>query len=124
MSKGRIKKIYYQESRPIFEVVQNVKKHQQRKYEQNIEYKGGFGSYSRAIDSIPSAIIFKVNSYELDEDIYLNLKDKILSLNNMERVSKELICYLQEKNEGRKVRVMKVAGEFTINLDDIDTHYK
>lgn len=124
MSKGRIKAVYYQESMPIFEVVQKVKKYEQSKYENDDRYKGGFGSYSRAVDSIPSTIIFKVKSYQLDQDVYIDLKEEILSHNNMKKVSKKLIAYLQDNNEGRKVRISKMGSEWTINLDDIDIDYR
>lgn len=124
MSKGRIKEINYESARPLIGIKQGVKKSQQPKFENDSRYKGGRGTYSSIIDSIPSGIIFTVKAYDLDQDIHVDLKSEILSHNNMGRVSPPLINYIKEKNEGRKVRVVKVDGEYTIALDDIDIDYR
>lgn len=124
MSKGRIKEVNYESSRALFGVTQGVKKSQQPKYENDRRYKGGMGSYSRFMESIPSGIIFTVKAYDLNQDIHIDLKSEILSHNDMGRVSPPLISYIKEKNEGRKVRILKVDGEYMIDLKDIDIDYK
>ncbi|MGR5962006.1 hypothetical protein ACT7DN_11245 [Bacillus paranthracis] len=73
---------------------------------------------------MPSSIIFKVKAYDLDKDIFINLKEKILEHNNMKRISPQLIEFLKKNNKGRKVTLLEETEGTTIKLEDIDISYK
>ncbi len=114
--KGRIVSIDKIENRATY-VMEGVKKNEQHKY---AKYPGGNGTYVIGGEYFGTEIQFKVFIYDIDKCITFDLRDEILFQNNKKRISKKLLNYVIEKNEGNKVRLYLDNGEYKINLKDLD----
>lgn len=128
--RGRITKIYDVPSVGTAVKTDGVKKKDQSKYENDSRNKGDNGTYLSDFGHIPSQIIFEILVYgdskkqTEDSRVKVDLKEEVLNFNEMQRISPQLIMYLEEKNRGKKVDLKVENGNYTIDLDSIDIKYK
>lgn len=103
--KGRITKIERENMNSCY-VTQGITRDRQSHYDNSSKYVGGNGTYYHDFQSEPHINLYLTiyeNGEYSEERVVMDIRDSILSKNNLQRVSAKKLKEIQDANVGKKV---------------------
>ena len=117
--KGRIVEI----ERNVHQVAyleQGIKKQDQYKYDNNRNFHGSNGSYITSFDYYGTTIDVKIFVYDLNKCYSFDIREYILDVNRMKKVSNKLLNEIIDNNKGKKVFVDINNGMIEFDKTQLD----
>ena len=99
---------------------QGIKKHDQYKYDNNRKFHGSNGSYITGFEYYGTTIDVKIFVYDLNKSYSFDIREYILGVNNMQKVSQKLLNQIIEDNKGKKVFIDINNGMVRFDMTQLD----
>ncbi|CEN26173.1 hypothetical protein [Paraclostridium sordellii] len=99
---------------------QGIKKQDQYKYDNNRKMHGSNGSYITDFEYYGTTIDVKILVYDLNKSYSFDIREYILGVNNMQKVSKQLLNQIIDDNKGKKVFVDISNGMIGFDMTQLD----
>lgn len=116
---GRIVDIQKREHRGAY-LKQGVKQEQQSYYDNREGYYGSNGTYVTGFEYFGVSLEVKIYVFDLEKSVSFDIRDYVLAVNNVKKISARLLEHVISSNKGKKVRVTEENGNIRFDLRQLD----